>query len=93
MTEDRPTIKNYDRARWAELSDSKAADVELSLLLLESLHAPWVLLLRTLTDSDFARTYYHPDHQRDVRLDETLALYAYPGHHHRAQIEWLQKQS
>ena len=39
LTEDRPTIKPYDRTRWAELSDSKTADVELSLRLLESLHA------------------------------------------------------
>ena len=52
LTEDRPTIKNYDRARWAELSDSKTADVELSLRLLESLHARWAMLLRTLTDGE-----------------------------------------
>jgi len=52
LTEDRPTIKNYDRARWAELSDSKTADVELSLSLLESLHARWAMLLRTLTDGE-----------------------------------------
>ena len=93
LTEDRPTIKNYDRARWAELSDSKTADVELSLLLLESLHARWTLLLRTLTDGDFARTYFHPDQQREVRLDETLALYAHHCRHHCAQIAWLQKSS
>ena len=91
LTEDRPTIKNYDRARWAELPDSKTADVELSLRLLESLHARWALLLRTLTDGDFERTYFHPDHQREVRLDETLALYAHHGRHHFAQIAWLQK--
>jgi hypothetical protein len=52
LTEDRPTIKNYDRARWAELSDAKTAEVELSLRLLESLHARWVVFLRTLTDGE-----------------------------------------
>ena len=93
LTEDRPTIKNYDRARWAELSDAKTADVELSLRLLESLHARWIVLLRTLTDGDFERTYFHPEHQREVRLDETLALYAYHCRHHWAQIAWLQKTS
>jgi uncharacterized damage-inducible protein DinB len=91
LTEDRPTIKDYDRPRWAELSDSKMADVELSLRLLESLHARWAVLLRTLTDGDFERTYFHPKHQREVRLDETIALYAHHGRHHSGQIAWLKE--
>src|SRR5215469_17748942 len=81
LTEDRPTIKPYDETRWAELADSKSADVELSLRLLESLHARWVLLLRSLTDADFERTYFHPEHQREFRLDEVLAMYAHHGRH------------
>ena len=89
LTEDRPTIKDYDRPRWAELSDSKTADVELSLRLLESLHARWIVLLRGLTDGDFERTYIHPEHQRGFRLDEVLALYAHHGLHHCGQIAWL----
>lgn len=93
LTEERPTIKPYDSTRWAELPDSKTADVELSLRLLESLHARWALLLRTLTEGDFERTCFHPEHQREVRLDETLALYACRGRHHCAQIAWLQKSS
>jgi hypothetical protein len=93
LTEDRPTIKDYDRSGWAELSDSKTADVELSLRLLESLHARWAVLVRTLTDCDFERTYFHPKYQREVRLDETLALYAHHCRHHCAQIAWLQKSS
>jgi len=91
LTEDRPTIKDYDRPRWAELSDSKTAHVELSLRLLESLHARWAVLLRTLTDGDFERTYFHPKHQREVRLDETIALYAHHGRHHSGQIAWLKE--
>jgi hypothetical protein len=51
LTEDEPTIKPYDEARWAELADAKAP-VELSLLLLENLHKRWVLLLNSLTLSD-----------------------------------------
>lgn len=90
LTEDRPTIKPYDETRWAELTDAKQADVELSLRLLESLHARWVLLLRSLEDADFARTYFHPEHQREFRLDEALAMYAHHGRHHAGQIAWLQ---
>src|SRR5277367_31070 len=37
LTEDVPTIKPYDEARWAELPDSKTA-IEPSLAILENLH-------------------------------------------------------
>src|SRR5579863_10010151 len=48
LTEDEPTIKPYDEARWAELADAKTACIETSLALLDSLHERWVLLLRSL---------------------------------------------
>jgi len=48
LTEDSPTIKPYDEGRWAELADSRDTPVEVSLNLLESLHARWVTLLRSL---------------------------------------------
>jgi uncharacterized damage-inducible protein DinB len=89
LTEAGPTIKPYDETRWVELADAKTADVELSLRLLESLHARWVLLLRSMADADFERTYFHPEQQREFRLDEVLALYAHHGRHHCGQIEWL----
>jgi hypothetical protein len=89
LTEDRPAIKPYDETRWAELADAKTADVEPSLRLLESLHGRWVLLLRSLTDAEFERTYFHPKHQRAFRLDEVLAVYAHHCRHHSGQIAWL----
>src|SRR6202163_1417189 len=49
LTEQEPTIKPYDQARWAELPDSLTAPIEMSLSLLESLHERWVILLRSLT--------------------------------------------
>src|SRR5437763_11161363 len=55
LTEDEPTIKPYDEARWAGLVDARTAPVEVSLALLESLHERWVLLLRSLTPSDWRR--------------------------------------
>ena len=39
LTEDEPTIKPYDEAAWARLSDSELTAIETSLTLLESLHA------------------------------------------------------
>ena len=45
LTEDHPTIKPYDEAKWAELSDARTLAPAASLALLESLHARWVALL------------------------------------------------
>lgn len=88
LTEDRPTIKPYDETRWAELADTRTAPVELSVRLLESLHARWVLLLRSLRNEDFERAYVHPEYGREFRLAEALGLYAHHGRHHAGQMEW-----
>ena len=91
LTENQPTIKPYEEARWAELADAKSAPVAVSLALLEPLHDRWVRLLRSLTASDFARTFVHPEH--GVRtLDWMLFLYAWHGRHHTAHITTLREQ-
>lgn len=91
LTEERPTIKTYEEARWAELADAKTAPVEVSLALLEPLHERWVRLLRSLSAGDLARTFTHPEH--GVRtLEWMLFLYAWHGRHHTAHITELRKQ-
>src|SRR5689334_19357288 len=60
LTEDQPTIKPYDEARWAELGDIQTTPLEVSLTLLGSLHQRWVILLGSLTDADFKRQFIHP---------------------------------
>ena len=91
LTEDQPTIKPYEEARWAELADTKSTPLDVSLALLDSLHDRWVRLLRSVKDSDFARTFRHPDH--GVRtLDWMLFLYQWHGKHHTAHITQLRKQ-
>jgi uncharacterized damage-inducible protein DinB len=89
LTEDEPTIKPYEEARWAELPDARSGPVELSLTLLESLHRRWVLLLRELGPDHFRRRFRHPEHGRMIALDEVLAMYAWHGRHHVAQITSL----
>lgn len=91
LTEERPTIKTYEEARWAELADAKTAPVEVSLALLEPLHERWVRLLRSLSAGDLARTFTHPE--QGVRtLEWMLFLYAWHGRHHTAHITELRKQ-
>jgi hypothetical protein len=90
LTEDEPTIKPYDESRWAELSDARTAPVETSLALLESLHLRWAMLLRSLSEGDFARQFRHPE-LGIVSLDKNLALYAWHGRHHTAHVMFLRE--
>ena len=90
LTENDPMIKPYEEARWAELSDARTMPVEPSLLLLESLHARWVPLLRSLSDMDWKRTFRHPE-LGPVRLEQNAALYAWHGRHHVAHITSLRE--
>lgn len=90
LTEDEPTVKPYDEAKWAELHDARTLPPGPSLALLESLHTRWVELLAQMTDADFQRTFRHPEIGL-VRLDTNLALYAWHGRHHTAHITGLRQ--
>lgn len=89
LTEDSPTIKPYDEAAWAQLPDSRLpADV--SLALLDSLHARWVALIETFTPDDFGRSFQHPERGRQD-LATALGLYAWHSRHHTAHITGLRE--
>jgi hypothetical protein len=87
LTEDAPVVKPYDEALWAKLADV-TAPVETSLMLLESLHQRWVRVLESMSEGDFARGFRHPE-LGPVRLEQTLAMYAWHGKHHVAHITAL----
>ena len=88
LTEEEPTIRGYHEDRWAELPDARTAPVEISLGLLDALHVRWTELLRSLSKSDFTRSFRHPD-LGVITLEKNLALYAWHGRHHVAQITSL----
>jgi uncharacterized damage-inducible protein DinB len=90
LTEDEPTIKPYHEDRWAELEDSRATPIEVSLALLESLHNRWVVLLNSLDPADFQRTFRHPE-IGVVTLAQNACLYAWHGRHHTAQVTSLRE--
>jgi hypothetical protein len=91
LTEDNPTIKPYAEARWAELPDTTGTQIGVSLVMLEALHRRWVNLLKALREEQWARTYFHPDHQKALRLDGMLAMYAWHGKHHTAHVTRLRE--
>lgn len=90
LTEDAPAIKTYDEALWARLPDSASTPVETSLTLLEALHERWVILLRSMSQSDFARKVNHPEHGL-INLDYLLAIYGWHGRHHVAHVTSLRE--
>jgi hypothetical protein len=90
LTEDDPSLKAYDEKAFGELFDSRTVPVELSLQLLEGLHARWVALLKSMSPAQFARGFRHSELGL-VRLDLITALYAWHGRHHTAHITALKQ--
>jgi hypothetical protein len=89
LTEHEPTVKLYDEAKWALLADA-ALPVEPSLCLLGGLHHRLVVMLRSLSDADFARSFRHPEIGL-VDLNTNAALYAWHSRHHEAHITALRE--
>lgn len=90
LTEHLPTVKPYDQTQWAELADARSAPVEVSLEILDGVHARWTVLLKGMADSDFARQYHHPETGIHT-LDYMLAMYSWHGAHHTEQIRSLRQ--
>jgi len=91
LTEEKPTIKPYDEAAWANLADSKNVPIEVSLALLESVHTRFDSVWRSLRPEQFARLLVHPENGERT-LDWLLFLYEWHGQHHTAHITELRKQ-
>ena len=91
LTENCPTIKPYDQNKWAETVDVKSVPVNVSITLLHALHRRWHTLLQQLTESDFTRTIYHPEQQKEISLWNILQIYSWHGKHHATQIIQLKE--
>lgn len=90
LTEEAPTIRPYMEDRWAKLPDATTAPVELSLVLLESLHKRWMLVLRAMKPEEWKRTFRHPEIGL-MTLEKALALYSWHGRHHVAHVAALRE--
>jgi uncharacterized damage-inducible protein DinB len=91
LTEETPTIKPYDEDAWARLKDSELTPTEVSLNLLQAVHARWVTLLGSLRADDFQRCFIHPEAGGARDLDWLVALYDWHGNHHLAHITSLKE--
>jgi len=93
VTEERPTIKPYQEAMWAELADGRSGDIEVSLALLAALHERWSRFLSSLAPADFERCFLHPEIPGPVSLDQSVAMYAWHSRHHVAHIDALRNRN
>lgn len=85
LTEDAsPTIRPYYEDRWAELADNKLP-IDVSLKMIEGIHARWTALLDSMSDEDFKREFVHPE-TGNWPLEGALALYDWHSRHHTAHI-------
>jgi hypothetical protein len=89
-TEDRPPLKAYQQAAWAELSDATTEPVDTSIALLTSLHRRWSGWLRTLDPALFGRTGQHSENG-PMTMDELVSMYAWHSRHHVAHITELRR--
>jgi hypothetical protein len=88
LTEESPTIRPYEEGAWALLPDNDAVSPEVSLSLLDGIHARWVACLRGTPAAAFARPFVHPE-LGPQRIDLSLLRYAWHGRHHVAHITSL----
>lgn len=91
LTADNFIIQPYDQNAWAKMEDYKTAPLESSLIIFEGIQQRFSALLKTMHESDFKRTYTHPEYNKQFTLSEATQLYAWHGLHHVAQIEGIFK--
>lgn len=91
LTEDTPLIKAYNEVKWAELSDSKTAPIQMSIEHLKAVHYKLVVLLRSLSNTDLKKRFIHPETNAEVFLDYNIGNYAWHSKHHYAHIENIMK--
>lgn len=90
LTEHEPTIKPYDEAAWATLADARLP-VDVSLSVLEHVHARWDAVYRSLTPAHFGRRFLHPALGEWFTVERHAQLYAWHGRHHAAHIAALRR--
>ena len=91
LTEENPVIKPYEEAAWANLSDTRNLPFNLSLTILHALHARWVEILKNITEEEWNRTVFHPEHKKEITLWHLLGMYAWHGRHHTAHVTALKE--
>ena len=90
LTEETPKIKPYDENAWALLADMRLP-VDVSLAIIDGIHARWAAVYRAMSTDEFERSFMHPEVGAQLTLDWHLQHYAWHSHHHLAHITELRR--
>jgi hypothetical protein len=90
LTENAPVIKPYDENAWAALDDVRLP-IDISLGILDGIHARWAAVYHSMNDSQFARTFAHPERGTTMTLDFQVHDYSWHSSHHLAHITRLRE--
>jgi hypothetical protein len=91
LTETEPTIKPFDQDAWSALADARTMAPEVSVSILEAVHARMAAVLRSLQPADWSRTMQHPERGR-ISVDYTLQTTHWHARHHIAQVAAVRKE-
>ena len=91
LTEDNPTVTPYIENEWAKLTDTADAPIEWSVQILDGMHNRWAKLLSSLSPAQMERTFFHPEHKRNIPISELVPMYAWHCEHHLAHIKQAKK--
>jgi uncharacterized damage-inducible protein DinB len=89
LTEENPLLPGYDEKAFALLPDV-VAPAEWSLEIIEAVHGRWVLLLQSLDDAQWKRTFRHAERGPST-VEAVTLLYAWHSRHHVAHIMGLRR--
>jgi hypothetical protein len=90
LTENAPVIKPYDENAWAALDDARLP-IDISLAILDGIHARWAAVYRSMSDAQFARTFVHPERGSTMTIDFQVHDYSWHSSHHLAHITRLRE--
>lgn len=87
LTEDKPTIKPYLQDAFVDMSDEKEFDILPSLSIIKGVHERWSRVLETMNESDFNKTFIHPEYGKIYTLKLALAQYDWHCKTHLGHIQ------
>lgn len=88
MTEDSPTISPYNEGDWSKLDDY-LLPVSIPLNLVSGIHSKLGAIMDAMEETDFERTYFHPESKSNVPLKDVVMFYKWHSEHHLAHIQHL----
>jgi hypothetical protein len=69
------------------MPDGNEAPIQWSIEGIKYIHLRWVYLMKTMQESDWSKTYFHPERGISYPLDRVLGIYAWHSVHHLKHVE------